>query len=80
LVQAAPIAGASVTILRAAISRGDLMASKPKGCRDYRVKRTDLALWMQTPGTDGAGAEIDEAAIERIAASLMNDRSPRRRR
>jgi excisionase family DNA binding protein len=56
--QAADESGFAVTTLRERIKGGDLVASRPKGTREYRIRRADLELWLS--GGDGAANEDAE--------------------
>ncbi len=72
LQQAADESGFAVTTLRERIKSGNLIAVRPKGTREYRIRRSDLVSWLTGSAEDAEPVAVLtlESEVKKIVASL----------
>jgi hypothetical protein len=60
------------TILQRIID-GDLAAHKPKGCREWRIRRVDYLSWL----TNGNGKQENDLDPDEVAKKMLSARGAR---
>lgn len=66
MAEACELASMSEKTITARIQSGDLVAFKPKGSREYRIRRADLRAWLLRPAAAARRAVRVQDEVERI--------------
>jgi len=65
---AARLSGYATDTILERISSRDLAAYKPKGCREWRIRRQDFRAWLVG---GGVGAEADHLDPDEVAREML---------
>lgn len=69
--EVAELSGYAVETILGHIASGALQATKPKGCREWRVRRADYRAWLE----GGEPEEADSLDPDEVARKMLADSS-----